>query len=292
MGVTRGCPIVLLWLACTVFPVRASLYYVYPNSLGPDEAVLNVLPSDYLVFDADKALPTDVVLNYNKEEILDRYKLTENFVGFVFAGNGTVQKVVKSRMGNTGAGNMKRMKTLDAGWQYHELRPLVTNNTIYIEKYFGWVRPAGLRGQVPEEGCLAPCVGDCEEYCGTIPRCLGVLRWVGGSCLVGNAALRLPPLSEDDAPSGYEYTEKKLRHDIFVWIGNWGVALGVTSGVAVLLQVLVPWGLDSSVLNRTVRRLLGLPEGKAVTDYSFVRAFKRIFGRGDPVETGAGAYQF
>jgi hypothetical protein len=253
-----------IWVTLMFAPTHTmgkSLYFLYPDALGPDEAVLNVLPSDYVVFDADKALPASVVLNYNKEEILDRYKISDNFVGFVFDDGGTIQKAVKRRMGNTGVGDLKRMKTMAPGWEYYELRPLVTNNTIYIEKYFGWVDSPPRAGGA--EGCLAPCPpeGDCVAYCGVIPRCLGVLRTPNETCLVGNAAVRK---AYSDPVPGTTYREKKLRHDVFVWIGKWGWAVGMSAAAAVALQVLVPYGFNTTAILRTIRRLFRLrPRGKA-----------------------------
>ena len=98
--------------------VRASnLYYIYPDALGPDENVLNVYGSDYLVETASKAIPADVITGYDKAGILERYKLSENFIGFIFDASDLIQKVVKPRTGASGKGNIGKLKTMANGWK-------------------------------------------------------------------------------------------------------------------------------------------------------------------------------
>lgn len=237
----------------------ASLYFKYPDSIGPDSTVLNVDGSDYLITSAELSLPADVIENYNREELLDRYKISDNYIGFVFDESAAVQQVVKARVGNRGVGNIKMMKTMDSGWTYYEKRPLVTNNTVYIEKFFDFRDDhQAPRGANPEDWCmvtLAPERPHPEEYCRKFPRCLGVLKYTNKSnvCLVGNAAL-----TQGAGPTdAYTFAEKKLRHDIFVTMGENGVLLGVLSGLAVAVQILVPFGLNTSVISRVTGRLTG-----------------------------------
>lgn len=274
----------LLWVPHVV----ATLYFKYPDNLGPDSTVLNKDDSDYLITSAELSLPSDVIKNYNREELLDRYKLSDNFIGFVFDQSATVQQVVKLRAGNRGVGNIKLMKTMNTGWTYYEKRPLVTNNTVYIEKYFDFLEdPQSPRGENPEDWCmvtLAPGRSSPGDYCREFPRCLGVLAYTNKSnvCLVGNAALAQGKVKND----AYIFTEKKLRHDIFVTMGENGVLLGVLAGLAVAAQILVPFGLNTSVISRVTRRLTrrpstALPEGPSFFG-AVGNAWGKLFGRPRP----------
>lgn len=241
---------------CVPLAYASNLYYVYPDALGPDESLLNVDGSDYLVEAASKAIPADVIEEYDKAGILERYKLTENFVGFIFDGGDLIQKVVKPRTGASGKGNIGKLKTMANGWKYHELRPLVSSNRIYVDKFFGFKGDSvATRGVNPEDQCMVTLGADRanpEEYCKDIPRCLGVLKWSNGSnvCLVGNAAMH----EKAHAQTVYKYVEKKTRHDIFVWIEENWIVFTVLVGVAIAAQVLVPYALNTSRILGVVGR--------------------------------------
>lgn len=235
----------------------SKLYFKYPDALGPDDSLINVESSDYRVLTAESSLPEDVILNYSMEEILERYKLSDNFVGFVFDDTKKVKKVVRSRTGSKGVGDIKTLTTMGTGWEYHELRPLVTNNTIYVSKFFGYIE-ADPRGVAPEDHCLvriSPTMTNPEDYCSEIPRCFGVLQWANRSniCLVGNSATGV-----DASPSTvFRFVQKKVRHDIFVTIGDNAVIFSVFAGALILVQVLVPFGLNTSVINGVIKRVAG-----------------------------------
>lgn len=270
-------------IICSLWvPILSSrLYFKYPDNVGPDSTLLNVDGSDYLVTSASASLPTDVIENYNKDELLERYKLSDNYVGFVFDGSGTIQQVVKTRTGTRGAGNIKLMKTMDVGWTYYELRPLVTNNTVYIDKFFDFETLPSAPG---EEWCMLmidPGRPNPEEYCREFPRCLGVLQFTNKSnvCLVGNAAIDSGPRSTGT----YRFISKKLRHDVFVTMGENGVLLGVIAGLAVAVQILVPFGLNTSVISTVTRRLTGrddpAPKIPAPEGTSFFEAVGNAWGK-------------
>jgi hypothetical protein len=261
--------------------LSSSLYFKYPDNVGPDSTQLNFDGSDYLVTSASVSLPTDVIENYSRDELLERYKLSDNYIGFVFDGSATIQQVVKSRIGTRGTGNIKLMKTMDVGWTYYELRPLMTNNTVYIDKFFDFEE---LPGAVPgEEWCMLgidPGRANPEEYCRKFPRCLGVLQHTNKSnvCLVGNAAIT----RGGGTSSTHRFVGKKLRHDIFVTMGENGVLLGVITGLAVAAQILVPFGLNTSVISRVTGRLRRADPGDSTektSKVSFFGAVRNAWGK-------------
>jgi hypothetical protein len=246
----------LFLFICLQLAYASNLYYVYPDTLGPDESVLNVDGSDYLIEAASKAIPADVIEEYDKAGILERYKLSENFIGFIFDGSDQIQKVVKARTGASGKGNIGKLKTMANGWKYHELRPLVFSNRIYVDKFFGFKGDSvATRGVNPEDHCMVTLGAERanpEEYCRDIPRCLGVLKWNNGSniCLVGNAAIN----EKEHSQTVYKYVEKKTRHDVFVWIEKNWVVFTILVGLAIAGQVLVPYALNTSRIIGIMRR--------------------------------------
>lgn len=183
----------------------SNLYFKYPDTYIPDVNYILATPSlDVNAFNPDVYID-DIDLD-NREAILEAYKFSEHFQGFIFEGDTVKFTIMKNNTKDFTGDFGKMIKK--TGYKYYEKIPRINSKNIYIDMGLGYAQ--NMRENIREY-----CFYNSEptkELCDKIPKCLG---YIPGECLISYKAL-----AEKEIENAFEYHEKINEHSIFKWVSN------------------------------------------------------------------------
>lgn len=160
-----------------------NFYYFYPFNIAP---LINTPGYDFIIKPVFNILP-DEQLDLPVETILNIYKLTEEYYGFIY--NVTTNKVlyVQLRTAFRRGYNLGPLQRLEPGVQFVEKKEKIRDSGNFITQFYGFYQEKFYRGKEPTKYCLLDTdVGPVtEENCEAIPRCFGLIP---RKCLISNVA--------------------------------------------------------------------------------------------------------
>lgn len=202
---------ILLFITITADEIddrMSYLYYVYPQGYIPD--INHVLSTSEL--DVNAFGPTVYVddIEYDdREGILERYKFSDEFQGFVFEGDTLKYTIMSNKTGKDFTGDFGKMVKKN-NWKYYEKRPKYNSKVIYIDMGLGYTDEYR-RKNLKDQCFYNSTTESTKALCDKIPRCLG---FIPGHCLVSFKGLNNEIDYETDNYD-YDYNEKINEHYIF-----------------------------------------------------------------------------
>jgi hypothetical protein len=254
------------------------LYYVYPENYIPD--INHVLSTPNLDVNAfGPSVYVEDVSHTDREGILERYKFSDEFQGFVFDGDTLKYTIMTNKTGNDFTGDFGKLVKKN-NWKYYEKRPKYNSKVIYIDMGLGYT--SEYRRKNLKDHCFYNSTTESTKtLCDQIPRCLG---FIPGQCLVSFKGLN-NEIDYNTDNYDYDYSEKINEHAIFRFIRENLILFGFGTVGVLLVEFAVfnfnflrpvlknTWKLSNGSLKyisgRKKRKYDENPQPKVETTYEF-----------------------
>lgn len=233
--------ITLIIVTCLVAAngLHTPRYYQYPTGLAPLTSTL-----DFTIMNAASVIPET-----NKDRVLEAYKFSETFLGFIFDSNGHLTKVLaRARGGANFTNDWGELMPAGNGTQFFEQIPVNNDNSVFMFKFFDFENfgMSSANKKIPKDYKCLSLLGDlvtnktAEEWCREIPRCMG---FVEGECLVSSASRNQPLV----ATTNKVYHQKRRVHrhvdgikdNIVLFLSLYGTALVALVAIPSVLEVII-----------------------------------------------------
>ena len=237
------------------------IYYKYPNNYIPTTG------SGYYmdVFDSDSEY-----YQKSRDYVLDKYgsPLNRNIIyGYVFSTVTpfTVHAIVYR---NTSIPTPFMELEVNTNYDFYELP--TKNHGEFLDKYFALELTVNKREPGPTgTTCMIkwadiPTSTDANTLCRDLPRCAG---YVEDKCLVGNVGHGI----RNEAMTG-NYYEKRLRHNVFMFLSDNWVIFVVSAVVIIIGQTYMSYrkGAPKRKRKRSSRQKIPEEDPSAIETTSFV----------------------
>lgn len=228
--------VLLVVLVGVVKSEKNSRYFTYQEGVIPAKNLNN---EDFMMLNASEI----IIDMLDTDSILEKYKFHSEYLGFIEKKSlGKVSHVLVKRQHKGFKGEIGTF-VRSTGDIFYEQKPI--DGSYFLNRYFGFNSyPTKKRiGSCLVSKSLLGSTLSMREQCELIPRCLG---YIENECLYSSIKV-----NDEFVVSSKPYFEKKLRHDIFVWIDENTIVFSLIIGAGYIVVALYP-----KFISRFIKKLL------------------------------------